>query len=584
MDKKITNEQIINASSNGVIATDAAGYIVLMNKAAEKILKFDRKKTIGAYIPDILPITGPLVIKCLETGEPQLGRHILGKNVSLVVNVTSIQEGNRRVGTVCNFEGMREFELTASKLRTYQHLNEQLDATIDSSFDGLWICNEEGRVVRINRASEEINSIKADQVLNRKMEDIVSDGLIDRSVTLEVLKTRAALTIIQHLRNGKQILVTGNPVFDEHGEISLIVVNERDITELNRLRSELEKSRDLTREYHSELFHLYKEKSFFAEVIIRSELMHRAFNIAMKVAQVDSTVLIQGESGVGKGLFARLIHQASEREDGPFIRVDCGAIPESLIESELFGYERGAFTGARAKGKPGHFEMAQGGTLFLDEVGEIPQNIQVKILRFIEENEVVPIGGTAPKKIDARIIAATNRNLEPMVDNGLFRSDLYFRLNVVPLKIPSLRERIEDIPPLLDFFLEKFNLKCSTIKVLLRRAIDCICRYSFPGNIRELANLVEQLVILGPHQNIDVEDVPSHVRMEESNRKPQLKQNGWNLRKAVESLERETIIRALKVFGSQRKAAGPLGIDQSTLARKAKRYAVRSDAIAHIDE
>ena len=584
MDKKITNEQILNASSNGVIATDAAGYIVLMNKAAEKILGFDRKKTIGAYIPDILPITGPLVIKCLETGEPQLGRHILGKSVSLVVNVTSIQEGNRRVGTVCNFEGMREFELTASKLESYQQLNEQLDAIIDSSFDGLWICNEEGRVVRINRASEEINGVKADQVLNKKMEDLVSEGLIDRSVTLEVLKTRVGLTIIQHLRNGKQILVTGNPVFDEHGEISLVVVNERDITELNRLRSELEKSRALTREYHSELFHLYKEKSFFAEVIIRSELMHRAFNIAMKVAKVDSTVLIQGESGVGKGLFARLIHQASEREGGPFIRVDCGAIPESLIESELFGYEGGAFTGARAKGKPGHFEMAQGGTLFLDEVGEIPQNTQVKILRFIEENEVVPIGGTTPKKIDARIIAATNRNLEPMVDNGLFRSDLYFRLNVVPLKIPPLRERIEDIPPLIHFFLEKFNLKCSTNKVLLPRATDCICRYPFPGNIRELANLIEQLVVLSPHQHIDVEDVPSHVRMEDSNRNLHLKQSGWNLRKAVESLERETIIRALKVFGNQRKAAGPLGIDQSTLARKAKRYAVRSNAISHIDE
>ena len=180
MDKKITNEQILNASNNGVIATDAAGYITLMNKAAEKILGFDREKTIGAYIPDILPITGPLVIKCLKTGEHQLGRHILGKSVSLVVNVTSIQEKNRRVGTVCNFESMREFELTASKLVSYQQLNEQLDAIIDSSFDGLWVCNEEGRVVRINRASEEINGVKADQVLNKKMEDLVSEGLIDR--------------------------------------------------------------------------------------------------------------------------------------------------------------------------------------------------------------------------------------------------------------------------------------------------------------------------------------------------------------------------------------------------------------------
>ena len=459
-----------------------------------------------------------------------------------------------------------------------------LDAIIDSSFDGLWICNEEGRVVRINRASEEINSIKTDQVLNKKMADLVAEGFIDRSVTLDVLSTRAGITIIQNLRNGKRILVTGNPVFDDNGELSLVVVNERDITELNRLRSELEKSRALTREYHGELFRLYKEKSFFAEVVIRSESMHRLFNKAMKVAQFDSTVLIQGESGVGKGLFARLIHQASEREEGPFIRVDCGAIPETLIESELFGYEKGAFTGASTNGKPGHFEMAQGGTLFLDEVGEIPQNTQVKLLRFIEENEVVPIGGRAPKKINARIIAASNRDLESMIDKGAFRSDLYFRLNVVPLKIPPLRERIEDIPPLIHFFLKKFNLKCSTNKVLLPRTIDCICKYSFPGNIRELANLVEQLVVLSPHKHVDVEDVPSHVRTEDSNRNLHLKQSGWNLRKAVERIEREMIIKALKVFGSQRKAAGPLGIDQSTLARKAKRYTVRSDAILHLDE
>lgn len=324
---------------------------------------------------------------------------------------------------------------------------EQLNAIIDSSFDGLWISDGEGRVVRINKASEEINDIRAEQVLNRKMEDLVAEGLIDRSVTLEVLKRRAAVTMIQHLKNGKQVLVTGNPVFDKDGKISLVVVNDRDITELNKLRAELEESRALSHRYRRELSKAQWREDHFPDIVARSATMHRVFDTALRVAEVDSTVLIQGESGVGKGLVAKLIHRASKRKDGPFIRVDCGAIPEPLIESELFGYEPGAFTGALTKGKPGYFEMAEAGTLFLDEIGELPKNIQVKLLRFMEENEVVRIGGTKQKKIDTRIIAATHRDLGSMVQESSFRKDLFFRLNVVPLRVPPLRERPEDIPP-----------------------------------------------------------------------------------------------------------------------------------------
>jgi len=458
---------------------------------------------------------------------------------------------------------------------TQKMMVDQLNAIIDSSYDGLWICDGEGKVVRINKASEEINDIKAEQVINKRMEDLVAEGLIDRSVTLEVLKTRATVTMIQQLKNGKQILVTGSPVFDKDAQISMVVVNDRDITELNKLRTELEESRALSREYRRELSGIHIEKEFLSDVVVRSELMQRVFKTALKVAEVDSTVLIQGESGVGKGLVARLIHQASKRKQGPFIRVDCSAIPEPLIESELFGYEGGAFTGALSKGKPGHFEMAEGGTLFLDEVGELPKNIQVKLLRFMDENEVVRVGGTAPRKIDAKIIAATHRDLNIMAQSNLFRRDLFFRLNVIPLKIPPLRERSEDIPPLIHFFLQKYNRKCSTNKVLRPPAVDCICNYSFPGNIRELANLIEQLVVLSQNREIDVKDLPFQVRMGESEGKLLTERNGWNLREAVDGLEREAIKRALKEFGSQRKAAGPLGMDQSTLARKIKRYGIR---------
>ena len=465
-----------------------------------------------------------------------------------------------------------------------QHALKTLDAIIDSSYDGLWVCDSKGKVIRINSASEKINGIKADQVIGKKMQDLVREGLIDRSVSLEVLKARTAITIIQKLRNGKQILVTGSPVLDNYGQISLVVVNERDITELNRLRNELEESQALARSYRSKLSQAHGKKNLLSQMVIRSESMHRVLDMAMKVAHVDSTILITGESGVGKGAFAKVIHLASRRKDGPFIRVDCGSIPESLIESELFGYEEGAFTGARTKGKPGHFEIAEGGTLFLDEIGDLPLNVQSKLLRFMEENEVVPIGGTTTKKINTRVIAATNCNLKEMSTKGEFREDLLFRLNVVPLKIPPLRERREDVPPLIHFFLKQFNQKCATNKVIVPRAVDRLCRYSFPGNIRELANLVEQLVVLTPGKRIDLKDLPSHVLMGESKKHVYLASDGRNLPEAVARLEREIIVNALKTYGSQRKAAGPLGINQSTLARKAKRYGIRTDSIVHYDD
>lgn len=454
----------------------------------------------------------------------------------------------------------------------------QLDAIIDSSFDAIWIFSGEGRVLRVNKAAEEINDIKAEQVLNKSVPELLDQSWFDRSATLEVLRTKETVTMTQNLRNGRQVFVTGTPVFHKDGSIALIVVNGRDITELSSLRSKLEKSLALSKEYHMELTHLYTQEKLLSEVIIKSELMKRVFNTAMKVAQVDSTALIQGESGVGKSLMAKLIHRASGRSNGPFIRVDCGAIPESLLESELFGYERGAFTGARTSGKPGHFEMAEGGTLFLDEVGELPFSIQVKLLRFIEDNEVVPIGGTTPKTIDTRIIAATNNDLNTMVDKKRFRSDLFYRLNVVPIKIPPLRERLEDIPSLVHFFLQRLNQKCSTKKIIHPLVLDRICEYSCPGNIRELANLIEHLIVLSPNECINVEDLPSHLQKEDSRAFHSATEQGWNLRDEVERTQKRIIIKALKTFGSKRKAAGPLGIHHSTLVRKVKQYGIDSGA------
>jgi transcriptional regulator with PAS, ATPase and Fis domain len=351
-----------------------------------------------------------------------------------------------------------------------------------------------------------------------------------------------------------------------------VVVNARDITELNRLHAELEETRALNYQYSAELTHLLRHRRLSADIILRSASMQRVFETAMRVARVDSSVLITGESGVGKGLIAELIHQASARNEASLIHVNCGAIPESLLEAELFGYEKGAFTGAREEGKAGYFEMAEGGTLFLDEVGELPLSVQVKLLRFLEDNEVTRVGSTTLRRIDTRVIAATHRDLEQMVKSGNFRGDLFFRLNVVPLNIPPLRVRREDIPPLVHHFLKQFNEKCGSNKSMTVGALDCLCDYTFPGNVRELANLVERLVVLTATQQIGIEDLPAPVRVADDPACRPATENEWNLARVVQRVEKQMISRALKACGSQRKAARLLGIDHSTLSRKIKRY------------
>jgi len=284
-------------------------------------------------------------------------------------------------------------------------------------------------------------------------------------------------------------------------------------------------------------------------------------------------VLILGETGSGKEVFAQRVHHWSARAGGPLIAINCGAIPENLIESELFGHVRGTFTGAD-RDRVGLLEAAAGGSVLLDEVGDLPHHVQVKLLRFLEDTEVIRVGGTTAHKMDVRIMAATHRDLEEMVKAGKFRKDLFFRINIIPLLIPPLRERPEDIPPLINFFLDQFNKKSSTDKTMTPRAVDSICQYSFTGNIRELANLMEQLVVLSPNESIDWEDLPAHVRSEKERIGSPWKGDKLNLPQAMKDMERELIAHAMKTFGVQRKAASALGIDQSTLARKLKKYGI----------
>jgi len=311
-------------------------------------------------------------------------------------------------------------------------------------------------------------------------------------------------------------------------------------------------------------------------VIARSACMQKALRQAIKVAGVDSTVLMLGESGVGKGLIGDLIHKYSSRAEKPLVKINCGAIPESLVEAELFGYEKGAFTGAQAKGKPGYFELADGGILFLDEIAELPLSSQVKLLRFLEDGHVMRVGGTESRRLDVRILAATHRDLQAMVGEGAFRLDLYYRLSVIPLSVPPLRERTECILPTIRHYVALYAERLGVRRRLSRAAIDALLGYPWPGNVRELINLCERLVVMSEVELIDVTDLPPDIVRQAG--RAAAAPAGWpeefSLEQAVESTERAMILRARARYGNQASVAKALGVNQSTIARKMKKYGI----------
>ena len=282
------------------------------------------------------------------------------------------------------------------------------------------------------------------------------------------------------------------------------MVSERDITEIDGLQRELEKQEAIKDGFRDQMLAMQQAELESQQIIARSPSMIRTLQQSMKVAKADSSVLILGESGVGKGLIADLIHKNSARSEQPLIKINCGAIPESLIEAELFGYEKGAFTGARTGGKPGHFELADGGTLFLDEVAELPLSSQVKLLRFLEDGRITRLGDTRGRTLNVRILAATHQDMEKLVEQGKFRLDLYYRLNVIPLQVPAVRERIDCIIPLIRHYIEKFSDQIGASKHLSRSALDALSAYPYPGNVRELMNICERLVVMSDTELIDL--------------------------------------------------------------------------------
>jgi len=455
--------------------------------------------------------------------------------------------------------------------RDLAELNSDLMGMIENSFDGLAITDSETRLLLLNPAFYKIMGFENVPCLGRTTREIVKEGLADNAASIKVLETGKPQTVIINTIAGRQVLSTGVPVFDKNGKLHRIYCNLRDITELNSLKQKYEQSERLVSKYLLELHEVKKQQMVKSEFIARSEPMKQILEATYRVALVDATVLILGESGVGKDLIARIIHEASPRkETGSFVKINCGAIPGELLESELFGYETGAFTGASREGKAGYFEIADKGTLFLDEIGDLPLKLQVKLLSVIQDQEVTRLGGTKPKKIDTRIIAATNQDLERMMKTRRFREDLYYRLNVLPISIPPLRERKDEIPFLLVHYLDKYNNKYSMRKRLSKELIDTLVRYEWPGNIRELANLVEHLVVVTNEELLKPEHLPGKYNAAIEGHYVEFSEL-TSLRETVGMFESRIIRKALTQCSTLEEAAHKLGISVPTLVRKKRK-------------
>jgi len=464
-----------------------------------------------------------------------------------------------------------------SELAYQRETAQDFEEILEGSFDGILVTDVEGKILYVNSSYERVAEIKRSDMEGKYMRDLENPVWMPESVAHVVARERTVISKRQVVKSGRHIMVTGRPIFDSKKNIKKIVINARDITEIYDLTEELQKARENEKQYIDRFSapHFGNDDSN-QRILAISESMKNVLQLAEKVANFHATVLILGESGVGKEEVAKFIHDNSMRKKEPFVVVNCGAIPDNLLESELFGYEKGAFTGAMQTGKQGLFEAAAGGTIFLDEIGEMPLDFQVKLLRFLESKEIRRVGAIDAKIVDVRVIAATNRDLFEMVQEGTFREDLYYRLNVVQIDVPPLRKRIDDIMPLASLFLNRYNRKYGQEKLMTYDLIKALEKYPWPGNVRQLKNIMENMVIVSNNEYLQTEDLPwneKDKKNEVSRTITSLVENDdIGLNEAVEELERRLLIKAKDDLGTTRRIAEKLKVNQSTIVRKMQKY------------
>jgi len=566
---------IFDALHCGLLIIDKEGVIRVYNRAAMRIFGDNNKDDIlGKYIRDFRPEAWLELSDILKTGCPQIGKKIILSKTTIIANRTPLMVEGEIIGVVSVFQDISEYEAIISDLKSYKGMHRELEAIFESSYDGLYITDGNADTIRVNSAYERITGLSRENLIGYNMLELIEQNIFDHSVTIEVLKKKKPISIIQKIKNDKQVVVTGTPIFGDEDDIILVVTNVRDITELNQLRDELEKSLLISSRYCEYLNEYHEIEHVLQKTVVKSQATVQVIRKAIKVAKVDSHVLLLGESGVGKSMMARIIHQMSPRKDCPFIKINCAAIPDSLMESELFGFEKGSFTGARTNGKAGLIEAGHCGTVFFDEISELKLDMQAKLLNVIEEKTFTKIGSTVSTHVDVNIIAANNKNLKEMITQDDIRKGLYYRLNVVPITIPPLRKRIEDIPILVSNILEKFNREKKLNKHLDSKVLERIMQYDFPGNIRELLNIMENMIIMSDGEQITLDDLPIELKSSISARYDLHAGEVSSLKDMMGNFEAQIIRNALNLNGDILSAAKFLEVHHTTLWRKMNRYGI----------
>lgn len=556
---------IINSTCNGVIAMNEEGIVTLFNTAAENITGIKAVDAIGGFVDDVVPNSA--LLRVLKTGSGEVNQQQVIGSCKILTNRSPIRKGNKILGAVAVFQDITELQAVASELENVKDLKNTLESVIESVFEGVVVVDNNAIITMINQAYCDFLGADRKKAIGRPVTDVIPNTRMN----LVVQNHKEEIGEVQRI--GSNNVVVTRKLISKDGEITGAVgkVLFKDVKDLRIMANRLNKLQSELEYYKEEFRKVYGTKYTIESIISSSEKMKWLKSIALKAAKGHATVLLLGESGTGKELFAHAIHNASPQKQGPFIKVNCAAIPENLLESELFGYAEGAFTGARKGGKPGKFELANGGSIFLDEIGDMPMVMQVKLLRVLQEREFERVGGTKTSSVDVRVIAATNKDLEQLVHQGAFRHDLYYRLNIISLIIPPLREHYEDVPLLCNALLQKIsnNINCP-LRGISPAVMKIFMNYSWPGNVRELENVLERAVnLMDDEELILPEHLPPSVKW--SNDKSE--GNTSNIYSILEVKEKQEICKTLEATGGNRsKAARLLGLNRSCFYARLRKY------------
>ncbi len=563
-------ELILNSTHDAMIGVNTEGIITLFNKAAVRLTEIPSEEAMGKYVADVIKDTRLPFI--LETGKSELNQQQKLGSIKIITNRMPVKDKQGKIiGAIAVFRDITEVIELAEEITNLKEMQSMLAAIFNATQDAISVVDQNGLGVMINPAYTRITGLSEKDVIGKPATVDIAEG---ESLHMKVIKTKKPIkgALLKVGPAHKEVLVNAAPIIVD-GELRGSVGVIHDLSEITKLSDELKNAKDIIRSLEA--------KYTFEDIIGKDPLLLAAVDKARKAAEIPITVLLRGESGTGKEIFAHSIHNESERKYSKFIRVNCSAIPETLLESELFGYEEGAFTGAKKGGRKGLFEEANGGTIFLDEIGEIPPGTQSKLLRVLQEKEFVRVGGTKSIDINVRVIAATNVDLETAIDSGRFRADLYYRLNVLPIKIPSLRMRKGDIYDLSIFFIKKFNQQYGrNVQDISHQAVQELKAYNWPGNVRELDNFIGRAII-----NMRINDtvilethLPQFERLAKVGDMPVVHNESYEdismtLESIMEKSEKHYIVQIMKECDNNKtKAAKLMDISLRSLYYKLEKY------------